>query len=81
MSKMGVSRVSTQNCHLQLRELENFAAQPGRRVAVLHEEIVNGAQARRLGLTRRMADAAAGKFHSEHKSPCMRSRWLLLKNP
>jgi hypothetical protein len=81
MSKMGVSGVSTQNCHLQLRGLEHFVAQPGWRVAALCEDMMNGAQARRPGRTRLVADAAAGKFHSEHKSPCMRSRWLLLKNP
>jgi DNA invertase Pin-like site-specific DNA recombinase len=58
-------RVSTsdQNCEFQLRELQDYAAHQGWPVAEVYQDVMSGAQARRPGLARLLADAAARKFH------------------
>lgn len=57
-------RVSTvdQNCELQLRELQEYAARQDWHVVEVYEDVMSGAQSRRPGLTRLMADAAARRF-------------------
>ena len=59
------TRVSTadQNCELQLRELQEYAVHQGWHAVEVYQDVMNGAQARRPGLTRLMADAAARRFH------------------
>jgi site-specific DNA recombinase len=58
------ARVSTadQNCRLQQRELEGFASQQGWCVVEVYQDVMSGAQTRRPGLARLMADAAARRF-------------------
>jgi putative DNA-invertase from lambdoid prophage Rac len=58
-------RVSTadQNCEFQLRELQDYAAHQGWPVVEVYQDVMSGAQARRPGLARLLADAAASKSH------------------
>jgi DNA invertase Pin-like site-specific DNA recombinase len=58
------ARVSTadQNCELQLRELQDYAVHQGWRLVEVYQDVMSGAQTRRPGLARLMADAAARKF-------------------
>jgi putative DNA-invertase from lambdoid prophage Rac len=59
------TRVSTtdQNCEFQLRELQDCALRQGWQVVEVYQDILSGAQARRPGLSRLMADAASRKFN------------------
>jgi DNA invertase Pin-like site-specific DNA recombinase len=58
------ARVSTadQNCELQFREVQDYAAHQGRQVVEVYQDVMSGASARRPGLTRLTADAVARKF-------------------
>ncbi len=58
------TRVSTadQNCELQLRELQEYAAHQGWPVVGVYQDVMSGAQTQRPGLNRLMGDAAARKF-------------------
>jgi putative DNA-invertase from lambdoid prophage Rac len=59
------TRVSTtdQNCVFQLRELRDCAVHRGWQVVEVYQDILSGAQARRPGLSRLMANAASRKFN------------------
>ncbi len=58
------ARVSTadQNCELQLRELQEYAVHHGWHVVQVYQDVMSGAQKRRPGLNRLLADAAARRF-------------------
>jgi DNA invertase Pin-like site-specific DNA recombinase len=59
------ARVSSadQNCELQLRELQDYAVHQGWLVPGVYEDVMSGAQSRRPGLARLMADVASRKFN------------------
>ncbi len=58
------ARVSSadQNCELQLRALQEYVMQQGWTVAGVYQDVMSGAQTRRPGLNRLMADATARRF-------------------
>ena len=59
------TRVSTadQNCELQCRERQEYAARQDWNVVEAYQDAMSGTQPRRPGLTRLMADAAARRFN------------------
>jgi putative DNA-invertase from lambdoid prophage Rac len=58
------TRVSTsdQNCELQLRDLQDYAARQGWQVVHTYQDVLSGSKAQRPGLNQLMTDAQARNF-------------------